>query len=85
MIRHVVVFRWIPEATGKYQGIFGAIWPGGLMRDSADVSLIDECHLPGTICHQDPGRYAEGVNGLVNVGCPAATPLGIRSGAVVQS
>ncbi len=32
------------------------------------VTPIDECHLPRTICHQDPGRCAEGMNGLVNAG-----------------
>jgi AbrB family looped-hinge helix DNA binding protein len=36
----------------------------------SSVTPIDECHLPRTICHQDPGRCAEGMNGLVNVGCP---------------
>jgi hypothetical protein len=33
-----------------------------------------ECHLPGTICHQDPGRSANGTNGPVNAGCPSAKP-----------
>lgn len=51
------------------------------MRLCSGVTPTDECHLPGTICHQNPGRCAESINDLVNAGHPAATTLGTCSGA----
>jgi hypothetical protein len=66
---------------GIWQGIFGIILHARVRVISKAVTPIDECHLPGTICHQDPRRCAEGMNGLVKVGCPATTTLGTRSGA----
>jgi hypothetical protein len=38
--------------------------------DMLVVTPIDEWHLPRAICHQDLGRCAEGMNGLVNAGRP---------------
>lgn len=46
---------------------------GDLAADVAECYAIDECHLPQTICHQDPGRCAEGMNGLVNAGRPGGS------------
>jgi hypothetical protein len=66
---------------GIWQGIFGIILHARVRVISKAVTPIDECHLPRTICHQDPRRCAEGMNGLVKVGCPATTTLGTRSGA----
>ena len=45
----------------------GVLWPEEVLTH---VTPIDHCHLPRTICHQDPGRCAEGMNGLVKAGCP---------------
>ena len=44
----------------EWQKIFAAIWPSSRAGGVNNVTPIDECHLPRTICHQDPGRCAEG-------------------------